>query len=68
MVPLSGGILYIIAWVVTLAVAFTSLRELPPGAYENVYWTTFLPHVHIAYIYTSVVPTTNLISCIEQEI
>ena len=43
--PLSGGILYIIARAVTLVLAFTSLRELPPGAYETVHWTTFIPHV-----------------------
>ena len=43
--PLSGGILYIIARVVTLALAFTSLRDLPPGAYETVHWTTFIPHI-----------------------
>ena len=43
--PLSGGILYIIARAVTLVLAFTSLRDLPPGAYETVHWTTFIPHV-----------------------
>ena len=41
----SGGILYIIARAVTLVLAFTSLRDLPPGAYETVHWTTFIPHV-----------------------
>ena len=43
--PLFGGILYIIAWAVTLVLAFTSLRDLPPGAYQTVHWTTFIPHV-----------------------
>ena len=43
--PLFGGILYILARVVTLILAFTSLRGLPPGAYETVHWTTFIPHV-----------------------
>ena len=43
--PLSGGILYIIARAITLVLAFTSLRGLPPGAYETVHWTTFIPHV-----------------------
>ena len=43
--PLSGGLLYIIARVITLVLAFTSLRDLPPGAYETVHWTTFIPHV-----------------------
>ena len=42
---LSGVILYIIARVVTLVLAFTSLRELPSGAYETSHWTTTIPHV-----------------------
>ena len=42
---LSGSILYIIVRAVTLVLAFTSLRGLPPGAYETVHWTTFIPHV-----------------------
>ena len=42
---LPAGIVYIIARAVTLVLAFTSLRDLPPGAYETVYWTTFIPHV-----------------------
>ena len=40
-----AGILYIIARVFTLALALTSLRDLPPGAFETVHWTTFVPHV-----------------------
>ena len=40
-----AGLLYIIARMITLALALTSLRELPPGAYETVHWTTFIPHV-----------------------
>ena len=43
--PLSGGMLYILARAVTLVLAFISLRDLPPGAYETVHWTTFIPHV-----------------------
>ena len=43
--PISGGILYIIARGVTLVLAFISLRDPPPGAYETVHWTTFIPHV-----------------------
>ena len=43
--PLSGGMLYILARAVTLVLAFVSLRDLPPGAYETVHWTTFIPHV-----------------------
>ena len=37
--------LYILARAVTLVLAFTSLRDLPPGAYETVHWTTFIPHI-----------------------
>ena len=43
--PLSGGIFYILARAITLVLAFTSLRNLPPRAYETVHWTTFIPHV-----------------------
>ena len=42
---LPASILYILARVVTLVLSFTSLRGLPPGAYETVHWTTFIPHV-----------------------
>ena len=38
-------ILYIIARAVTLVLALTSLRDLPPGAFDTVHWTTFIPHV-----------------------
>ena len=40
-----AGLLYIIARAVTLVLALTSLRELPPGALNTVHWTTFIPHV-----------------------
>ena len=39
------GILYVIARAVTLILALTSLRDLPPGAFNTVHWTTFIPHV-----------------------
>ena len=42
---LSGGIPYILVWMVILVLAFTSLKDLPPGAYETVHWTTFIPHI-----------------------
>ena len=42
---LPAGVLYIIARAVTLVLAFISLRDFPPGAYETVHWTTFIPHV-----------------------
>ena len=38
-------ILYIVARVFTLVLAFTSLRDLPPGAFDTVHWTTFIPHI-----------------------
>ena len=39
------GLLYIIAQAVTLVLALTSLRDLPPGAFDTVHWTTFIPHI-----------------------
>ena len=39
------GLLYIIARAVTLVLALTSLRDLPPGAFDTVHWTTFIPHI-----------------------
>ena len=42
---LPTGLLYIIAQAVTLVLALTSLRDLPPGAFDTVHWTTFIPHV-----------------------
>ena len=39
------GLLYTIARAITLVLAFTSLRDLPPGAYETVHWSTFIPHI-----------------------
>ena len=42
---LSAGVVYIIARAITLVLAFTSLRDLPPGAYETVHWSTFIPHI-----------------------
>ena len=42
---LPAGLLYIIARAITLVLALTSLRDLPPGAFDTVHWTTFIPHV-----------------------
>ena len=42
---ISGVMVYIIARAFTLALAFTSLRDLPPRAYETVHWTIFIPHI-----------------------
>ncbi|KZP22259.1 hypothetical protein FIBSPDRAFT_1043726 [Athelia psychrophila] len=36
---------YLLARVVLLVLAFTTLRSLPPAAFETVHWTTFIPHV-----------------------
>ena len=40
-----AGILYILARAITLVLAFTSLRGLPPGAFDTVHWTTLIPHI-----------------------
>ena len=42
---LFAGVVYVIPREVTLVLAFTSLRDLPPGAYETVHWSTFIPHI-----------------------
>ncbi|KAF9445782.1 hypothetical protein P691DRAFT_674942 [Macrolepiota fuliginosa MF-IS2] len=39
-----GFFMYLIARLVLIILAFTTLRNLPRGAYQNVAWTTFLPH------------------------
>ncbi|KZP07623.1 hypothetical protein FIBSPDRAFT_841118 [Athelia psychrophila] len=36
---------YLLARVVLLVLAFTTLRGLSPDAYETIHWTTFIPHV-----------------------
>jgi hypothetical protein len=38
-------LLYIIARLLILGECFVSLRDLPPGAYAVVRWTTFIPHI-----------------------
>jgi hypothetical protein len=38
-------ILYILSRVALLVIALVSLRSPPPGAYETVHWTIFIPHV-----------------------
>ena len=42
---LHATILYILARAITLVLAFKSLIELPPGAYETAHWTTLVPHI-----------------------
>ncbi|KIM22956.1 hypothetical protein M408DRAFT_49037, partial [Serendipita vermifera MAFF 305830] len=41
---MSSTWLYIVSRIVTLVMAFTSLRSLPPAAFTTVDWTTFIPH------------------------
>lgn len=41
----SSPIPYIMARIILLALAFTSLQSLPAEAYQTVYWTTFIPHM-----------------------
>ncbi|KZP06180.1 hypothetical protein FIBSPDRAFT_1002718 [Athelia psychrophila] len=40
-----GALLYIIARVLLLVLTITTLRDLPPSAYQTVQWTTWIPHV-----------------------
>jgi len=40
-----AALLYIIARVLRVVLAFTCLRSLPPEVYETVHWTTFIPHI-----------------------
>ncbi|KDR70339.1 hypothetical protein GALMADRAFT_76109 [Galerina marginata CBS 339.88] len=44
-VILASILLYIVARLALLVVAFTTLRDLPPGALATVKWTSFLPHI-----------------------
>lgn len=36
--------LYVVARIILVVVAFTTPRHLPPEAFQDVIWTTFLPH------------------------
>lgn len=38
-------LLYIVARIVLLVLAFTTLRSLSPDSYKTVYWLTFIPHI-----------------------
>jgi len=45
---LIGGVmmfLYIISRIVLLVLPFVALRALPPGAYVQLNWVSFLPHI-----------------------
>ena len=37
--------LYIIARIILLVLPFVALRALPPGAYVQINWVSFLPHI-----------------------
>jgi hypothetical protein len=39
------GVLYALARIALLVLAFTTLRSLPIDAYHTVQWTTFIPHI-----------------------
>jgi len=39
------GLLYILARVTTIVLAFMNLSSLPPGAFQAVHWTTLIPHL-----------------------
>ncbi|KIM26216.1 hypothetical protein M408DRAFT_73118, partial [Serendipita vermifera MAFF 305830] len=51
MMFISVGLLALSAWlyiasrIVTLVIAFATLRSLPPAAFMTVDWTTFIPHI-----------------------
>ncbi|KZP06522.1 hypothetical protein FIBSPDRAFT_1053492 [Athelia psychrophila] len=40
-----GALLYIIARILLLILAFTTLHDLPLSAYKTVQWTTWIPHI-----------------------
>ncbi|KAF7973380.1 hypothetical protein HWV62_15477 [Athelia sp. TMB] len=40
-----GGLLYIPARIILLALSFSTLRNLPLSAFQTVQWTTFVPHI-----------------------
>jgi hypothetical protein len=42
--PLSG-LLYVVARLTTIVLAFMNLSSLPPGAFQAVHWTTLIPHL-----------------------
>ncbi|KZP18110.1 hypothetical protein FIBSPDRAFT_660738, partial [Athelia psychrophila] len=37
--------LYLVARAILLVLTFTTLRDLPPAAYESIHWMSFIPHV-----------------------
>ncbi|KAF7377770.1 hypothetical protein MSAN_00200300 [Mycena sanguinolenta] len=41
----TGVLVYVVARVILIALAFTTLRALPPAAFVDVNWTTYIPHL-----------------------
>jgi hypothetical protein len=39
------GVLYFFARIILVALALTSLRSLPPGAFQTVSWANYIPHI-----------------------
>ncbi|KAG2130699.1 hypothetical protein DEU56DRAFT_464975 [Suillus clintonianus] len=46
-VALISSIIYITARVTLIVLMMLSLRSLPPGVYDVVAWTTFIPHLNM---------------------
>ena len=44
-IPLIATLTYAVARLILIAIAFSSIRALPPGAFAVVNWTTFIPHI-----------------------
>ncbi len=40
-----GVPLYVIARLILLGLLFSTLRDLPPSAYQAVRWTSYIPHI-----------------------
>jgi hypothetical protein len=46
-IPFIISSVYIAARLVLIVLCFTTLRELPPGAFVDVNWSIFIPHLSI---------------------
>jgi hypothetical protein len=40
-----GAVIYMVARVTLIVLLLMSLRSLPPGVYDTVAWTKFIPHL-----------------------
>ncbi|KAG2120212.1 hypothetical protein BD769DRAFT_1480665 [Suillus cothurnatus] len=45
LVPLASFFIYIVARIVLIALILTSFQSLPPGTYDTVAWSNFIPHL-----------------------